>query len=921
MAHQAQLGTGNHFSLVLTSDDPTLLTFGENLFAQLGRPPLGVEVNPDPAPVALPPSFTGTVVEVSAGLLHSALLDDDGDVWTWGFGVSGRLGHGDTAQVDAPKKVAALDGVEIVNVEMGGGASFAVDADGDLWGWGQNTVGQLGLGAEPGDPSDPVDGPLTPVRIEAFDDLEVVDVATGVAFTLVLTEDGRVFAMGSNVQGQVGPEGGDARRVPTPVEVDVPGDVVAVGAGNNTAYAVTSDGEVYGWGETRFGQLLQGEIQDDGTLVQGDGDRDGVTTPTLLDALPDNVVDVVGGARWGLALTEDGDVWGWGRNNEGWLGIGSTTGRENTIIAPTKLDALDGVTIVEIQAGTNHALALDDEGNVYGWGAVADGRLGVVEARGPIASPTLIDLTPGPNAIDLVFGDHTTDAIFRLVDLNGDGDAVDPGEVRVFFDADNASGLEAPTGTVLDLFRAADGSIFYGDNPTDTVYRLEDLNGDGDAQDVGEASIWFSAAGNAGGFELGTPNGVTQDADGNVYIVTPGTVSGAPLDVVYRTTDLNGDGDAQDEGEASVWLELQMLNPNSSAFEISFVGNVAYVTDTVGVDPDVIYRIEDKDGSGDIQRNEVTVFIDDDNPFGVNPDFAHDTLGDTVYAVEFFPDTFGDPTRLFALTDRDGSGSIDDASEARVVWSSDLLPEGFSLFATPGMDIASDGTILIAANGIDANEENIIRLVDGNRDGDYLDEGETQLVASKALGVDVLERPRPVEDMRDPDASGLPQVVLGDDGRDVLTADDGAARLYGFVGNDRLTGSAEDDALFGGAGRDALFGGDGDDVLDGGRGRDMLFGGDGADRFVLADGDAPDVVRDFDASEGDVVLVQIAALAAADGTLDIERLRLEDRGTSQVLQADLDDADGFQATTIAVFTGSDPLSLETLLGEPEAFIA
>lgn len=81
----------------------------------------------------------------------------------------------------------------------------------------------------------------------------------------------------------------------------------------------------------------------------------------------------------------------------------------------------------------------------------------------------------------------------------------------MFFDGSNASGLAAPSGTVLDLHVTPRGVAFYGDNPTDSVYRL---------------------------------------------------------------VDRNGDGDAQDAGEASVWLHLQSLNPSSSPFEISFTGEV-----------------------------------------------------------------------------------------------------------------------------------------------------------------------------------------------------------------------------------------------------------------------------------------------------------------------------------------------------------
>jgi hypothetical protein len=79
----------------------------------------------------------------------------------------------------------------------------------------------------------------------------------------------------------------------------------------------------------------------------------------------------------------------------------------------------------------------------------------------------------------------------------------------------------------------------------DAVFRLEDINHNGDAQDDGESSIWFSAAGNDAGLTLPTPNGVweTNDGDVVVYIVNAGT-SSQPNDYVLRTQDLDGDGNA-----------------------------------------------------------------------------------------------------------------------------------------------------------------------------------------------------------------------------------------------------------------------------------------------------------------------------------------------------------------------------------------
>lgn len=516
--------------------------------------------------------------------------------------------------------------------------------------------------------------------------------------------------------------------------------------------------------------------------------------------------------------------------------------------------------------------------------------------------------------ISFLYGDFTHEAIFLAVDRNRDGDVADLGEISVFFDGSNASGLASPTGTPLDLVQARDGSVFYGDNPTDSVYRLRDRNGDGDAQDAGEANVWFSAAGNAAGFVMPTPNGVAVGPDGAVYIVNAGVVSGPVDDVIYRTIDRNRDGDAQDAGEANVWLDLQTLNPTSSAFEISFTGEIAYITDTNGSAPDTIYRAVDANRNGRIDSGEVGVFIADNTPLGVNVDYPHDSIGETVYAYEFAKR--GAYHTLYALNDRDGSGQIDSPDEVRVVWDASHLPSGYAISTGSGIDAVADGSILLAANGGQANQDHIVRLVDNNGDGDFLDAGETKVIAAKIDGNLEVERVRPVETYDPKHEESLPELVYGTARGDRLEAGHGAARLFGFDGNDRLSGGRSADELVGGAGKDTLFGGRGDDRLDGGRGSDVVFGGQGADLFVISHDDAVDTIFDFNRRQGDQIRIELPdAIVGPDGEVSASVLRLSTSllGTNLQVDSDYDMSNGFQAKTVALIVANYGLNLGAII--------
>ncbi|WP_299472972.1 Ig-like domain-containing protein [uncultured Roseibium sp.] len=341
----------------------------------------------------------------------------------------------------------------------------------------------------------------------------------------------------------------------------------------------------------------------------------------------------------------------------------------------------------------------------------------------------------------ILVGDQRLDQLLLLQDLDGDGVASGAGETTVFFDETNVSGLSLPTNNVFTVHQSVDKSVYMGDGTADAVFKLNDLNNDGDAQDAGEAKVWFSAE-NAAGFSTITPNGIYEGADGAIYVTNAGT-SSTPQDAIYRTVDLNGDGDANDEGEATLWLDLQTVIDTAVPFDISFDGNVAYLNDLTGAATDAIYRIEDKNGDGTIQRDEVTTFISDDMNFGAPVDIANATSVDgSLYTLTWFPE-FGEELKLYRLTDLDGSGQIDDQSEAVEVWNASAMPEGFG--AEIGFSVAADedGNLSLTANTFRA-ANNVVRLSDLNGDGDYLDEGETSVFGSSDFDGQ-LNRPRAVE--------------------------------------------------------------------------------------------------------------------------------------------------------------------------------
>jgi alpha-tubulin suppressor-like RCC1 family protein len=245
--------------------------------------------------------------QVALGLGHAAALKTDGTVWTWGQNDVGQLGLGTTAAASVPTPVTALSNIVGVSAARGyhtgsTGPRFAlaVDTLGRVWGWGANSSGQLGLGHT-------TSPQLAPVQASIPSDQTVVAVAAGGEHTLALaltatpgTPTRTVWAWGSNWAGQLGNDSTTASS--TAVQVSGLSDVVAIAAGYAHSLALKSDGTVWSWGLNTHGQL------GDGTLTQR-------LKPTLVPGLT-GITSVVAGPTHSFALRDDGwgasTLWGWG---------------------------------------------------------------------------------------------------------------------------------------------------------------------------------------------------------------------------------------------------------------------------------------------------------------------------------------------------------------------------------------------------------------------------------------------------------------------------------------------------------------------------------------------------------------------------------------------------------------------------------
>ncbi|XP_046401290.1 probable E3 ubiquitin-protein ligase HERC1 isoform X2 [Ischnura elegans] len=339
------------------------------------------------------------------------------DVYVWGSNSSQQLAEGSQEKIMIPKLAKAF--VDVYQVEAGQYCTFIIHTNGSVSGCGKGSYGRLGLG-------DSNNQPL-PKRLNVDWHVKKLSSSKGSdGHSLALTEDGQVYSWGDGDYGKLGHGNLSIQKLPKPITGALSGKVVkTIHAGYRHSAAVTEDGELYTWGEGDYGRLGHGDsnakysptlVRDicgvgsvacgsahtialslDGKTVWsfgssengklGHGDTSRVYKPKVIEALQGVYIrKVAAGSHFSLALSSNGQLWTWG--NGPCLGSGSA---DSTFLTPRPLEEdVQGPPIgclVDICAGDSHCLALGHEGEAYAWGNNAVGQCGQGHFSTPITRP------------------------------------------------------------------------------------------------------------------------------------------------------------------------------------------------------------------------------------------------------------------------------------------------------------------------------------------------------------------------------------------------------------------------------------------------------------------------------------------------------------------------------------------------------
>ena len=213
-----------------------------------------------------------------------------------------------------------------------------------------------------------------PTLIPYLTTTKILGVSCGHNFTLAWSEDGVAYSWGCGQNGVLGHGDEKDRLIPTKIQSLSDEKVVSMSAGNSHCGVVTASGKVYMFGKGK-----------DLALGLGNNHKHVTCTPTEVEPLRGVGVTQIScsvGEHHGhsLAVTASGEVYSWGDNYKGKLGLGDSPSVSTPHTVPAS--SFNNEKVVHVSCGGIHSSALSDEGRIYTWGCGSDGRLGHPEAQG-----------------------------------------------------------------------------------------------------------------------------------------------------------------------------------------------------------------------------------------------------------------------------------------------------------------------------------------------------------------------------------------------------------------------------------------------------------------------------------------------------------------------------------------------------------
>eukprot|EP00877_Chromochloris_zofingiensis_P012093 jgi/Chrzof1/7137/Cz02g12140.t1 len=386
----------NHTAALLTkaAHDNTkdghhsLYTVGRGFYGQLGHGDFASNSTFRPLCLGYQPSVDVPGMEeevtpavVTCGTDNSAAITRRGQLFTWGLGNRGELGHDQILLGEVPFPARATlfsrPTIRVVSAACGSNHTLAIAENGSLWSCGRNHQGQLGNGV--------FEDNLQLSPVAGIRGARIVAAAAGACHSMALASDGSLYTWGHGAYGQLGHVALEAVQAVMPQQTIVlpvpkkiaclnPGSlepanrVTAIAGGKHHSMAVTVGGRLMGFGRNTSGELGTGDT------INRWGPTDIKFSRSKEPECVYRTAQVTCGANHSLALvTYRGKLTTYATGANGWgeLGLGDQHER-------TRFERVRGLhSIVALQAGEHNSAAIGANGSVHLWGRNDCGQLGV----------------------------------------------------------------------------------------------------------------------------------------------------------------------------------------------------------------------------------------------------------------------------------------------------------------------------------------------------------------------------------------------------------------------------------------------------------------------------------------------------------------------------------------------------------------
>ncbi|KAF7731704.1 hypothetical protein EC973_008876 [Apophysomyces ossiformis] len=331
---------------------------------------------------------------------HSVVISEEGQVWVFGRNERGQLGLGHKNCQDYPININTVpendklfSGQKIIAAAVGRNHTLLVTDRGEVFAAGDNRLGQLGMSE--------LNDHLLFERVTSLGKEKIAEVACGAEFTLARNEEGKLFAFGSQEYGQLG-NGTDGQYIkgsgklltqpqpyPLPVKALLQRKIVSIACGTNHSLALDDEGYVYSWGFGGYGRLGHGE-QKDLHIPRVISHFAGPAEITRASA-------IACGSTCSLALDGSRQLLLWGK----WKTTGDGSAGQ-AWMTPRYLYDINGWELSDISAGNRSLFALSEtEPTTIAWGQVQNGELGFGEDS-PVKSATKPQKVEPLEGIDMI---------------------------------------------------------------------------------------------------------------------------------------------------------------------------------------------------------------------------------------------------------------------------------------------------------------------------------------------------------------------------------------------------------------------------------------------------------------------------------------------------------------------------------------